>query len=464
MVGSITDRILGLHGWVAALVIFAVPALEASAFVGFVFPGEVAVLLGGVLAFQHKIPLPVALVAAIAGAVVGDTIGYEIGRHHGRRVLDGTVGRLVHREHLDRAERYLAERGGRAVFLGRFTAALRVLIPGLAGMAGMRYRTFLAYNAAGGALWAGGFVIAGYIAGNSWQRVEHVAGRASLVLALLILLVAAVVLAARWAARNPDRLHRLAERVGLVRLAHRYPRQVAFLRRRLQPGQARGLSLTLGLAALVAAGWAFGALTQDVIAGDDAARLDRPVLDWFVDHREPWLTTVLRGVTVLGSSAFLVPLVVAVGLVLWRARRSPVPLAYLLASYLGAELLFRIVKELTRRPRPPAHLAVTHFGGFSFPSGHATVATAVWGAAALTLGATTTWPRRTALAAGAAVVALVVGVTRLYLGAHWLTDVLAGWALGAGWLVVATLAIRPTSRSGRGSDGPDPGSRGQNDG
>ena len=228
MVGSISDRILGLHGWVAALVVFAVPALEASAFVGFVFPGEIAVLLGGVLAFQHQLPLAAALAAAVAGAVVGDTIGYEIGRHHGHRILDGTLGRLVRREHLDRAERYLADRGGRAVFLGRFTAALRVLIPGLAGMAGMRYRTFLAYNAAGGALWAGGLVLAGYFAGTSWHRVEHVAGRASLVLALLAVLTAAVVIAARWAARNQPRLDRLLG--GIARLGDRYPRQLAFLR------------------------------------------------------------------------------------------------------------------------------------------------------------------------------------------------------------------------------------------
>jgi len=456
MVGSITDRILGLHGWVALLVIFAVPALESSAFVGFVFPGEIAVLLGGVLAFQHKVPLAAALAAAIAGAVIGDTIGYEIGRHHGRRILDGTVGRLVRHEHLDRAEDYLAERGGRAVFFGRFTAALRVLVPGLAGMAGMRYRTFLAYNAAGGALWAGGFVLAGYFAGTSWHQVEHIAGRASLVLALLAVLAAAVVLTARWAARNEARVHRLLERLGIVRLANRYPRQVAFLQRRLEPGQARGLSLTIGLAALVAAGWAFGALTQDVVAGDEAARFDRPVLDWFVAHREPWLTNVLRGVTVLGSTDFLLPLVIAAGLVLWITRRSAAPLVYLAAGYLGAELLFRIVKQLTHRPRPPAHLAVGHYAGYAFPSGHATLSVAVWGAVALTVGANASWPRRTGLVAAAAVMAVTIGVTRLYLGAHWLTDVLAGWALGTGWLVVITLAIRSAV-----SPAPDPEVRDQ---
>lgn len=442
VLASIAERILRLHGLGAALVVFAVPALEASTFIGFIFPGEIAVLLGGVLAYQHKLPLPVAFAAAVAGAVIGDTVGYEMGKRHGRRLLHGTVGRFVRRKHLDRAERYLAERGGRAVFLGRFTAALRVLIPGLAGMAGVPYRTFLAYNAAGGALWAGGFVLAGYLAGGSWHQVERAAGRASLLLALLVAIAAVIALTARWAAHHQDRLRQLLDRPRIVRLRTRYARPLAFLQRRLQPGHAWGLSLTVGLVTLIAAGWAFGAIAQDVVAGDEAARLDRPVLNWFVDHREPWLTTVARGVTALGSSAFLVPFALAVGVALWRSRRSAAPLGYLVASYLGGEVLFQVVKQLTRQPRPPSQLAVLHFAGYAFPSGHATLAVAVWGAAALAAGATTTWARKTSLAGAAALIAITVGMTRLYLGAHWLTDVLGGWALGAAWLTVTTIAIR----------------------
>lgn len=445
---SIANHILGLHGWIAAAVVFVVPALEASAFVGFVFPGEIAVLLGGVLASQHRLSLPLVLAAAVAGAVIGDTIGYEIGKRYGRRLLDGTVGRVVRRHHLDRAERYLAERGGKAVFVGRFTAALRVLIPGLAGMSGMRYRTFILYNALGGTLWAGGFVVAGYVAGDSWHEVAKVAGRASLVLLLMLVVVGGIVLAVRWTFRNRARLdafrRRQLERPRVVAVRERFRRQLAFAGRRLRPGQERGLSLTLGLVVLIAFLWIFGALTRDVAASHDLAQLDRPVLEFFIRHREPWLTNVFKVLTTLGSAGFLIPMSIVVGAAVWWARRTAKPMAFLAVTFAGAELAFRVVKHLLDRARPSDALAVAHFGGAAFPSGHATLAAAMWGAIAITVTPfLTTVNRRVMVWSVAVVIAVLVGVTRLYLGAHWLTDVLAGWALGAGWLTATVLAFRP---------------------
>jgi undecaprenyl-diphosphatase len=225
-------------------------------------------------------------------------------------MLHGTVGRLLKADHLDRAERYLQTRGGRAVFLGRFTAALRVLVPGMAGMSGLPYRKFLAWNAAGGVVWATAFVLAGYLAGDSWRHIEHVAGRASIVLALLLAVTAGVVLAARWAARHQERFRSVMatqlERPSVARLRTRYRREIDFLSRRLQPGGALGLSLTASLAALVVVGWGLGAVVQDVAIGDGSIRFDLPVLRWFARHREPWLTTAMRTVTLLGSSAVLV--------------------------------------------------------------------------------------------------------------------------------------------------------------
>src|SRR5438445_569711 len=176
MLARITDRILSLDSSVALAIVFLVPALEASAFLGFVFPGEIAVILGGVLAFNGGSALPAVMAAAVAGAIVGDTSGYFVGRRWGRQILRG-VGRRVpflrHRidEHLESAQAYLRRRGGTAVFFGRFTAALRVMVPGLAGMAKVPYGQFLFYNAAGGLLWGTGFVLLGYFAGAAWKRV-----------------------------------------------------------------------------------------------------------------------------------------------------------------------------------------------------------------------------------------------------------------------------------------------------
>ena len=441
------DRVLSLHGWAVLAVVFLAPALEASAFLGVVVPGEIAVLLGGVLAFEHRAGLPAVLGAAVAGAIVGDSVGYLVGRRWGRRLLDGSVGRLVPRHHLDRAERYLAERGGPAVFFGRFTAALRALIPGLAGMAGLHYRTFALYNAVGGLLWASGFVLLGYVAGTGWRRVETVAKRASLLLLLALVATAAVVITVRWLIRHPDRLTALVDRQlqrpWVARLRDRHQRQLAFLARRLQPGGALGLSLTVTVAALVAAGWAFGAVLQDVLAHDELALVDRPVARFFVGHREAWLTRLLQDLTNLGSIRVLLPLVLLVGVGWWLRRRTWRPLALLAAAYLGAGLAFTAVKELVHRPRPPAGILLKPVAGPSFPSGHATQAVAVYGLlAALVAAVTTSWARKVTAWALAIVISGLVAVSRLYLGAHWLTDVLGGLALGAAWLFALLTSVR----------------------
>ncbi len=203
MTAAIGSHLLALPAWLALLAVFALPALESSAFLGFVFPGEIALVLGGVLAWQGHLPLATVLAAGVAGAIVGDSIGYLVGRRYGRRLLDGALGRFVKPEHLDRAERYLAERGGRAVLLGRFTAALRVLVPGLAGMSRMPYRRFAIYNITGGAAWATMSVLLGYAGGSSWQHATALAGRIGLVALAVVVLGAGAGVLLRRRHRGP---------------------------------------------------------------------------------------------------------------------------------------------------------------------------------------------------------------------------------------------------------------------
>jgi membrane protein DedA with SNARE-associated domain len=102
-VASILHGLPSLHGWGALALVFALPALEASAFVGFLFSGEIAVFLGGVLAYQGRVTLWGAMAAAILGAVIGDSIGFEVGRRWGHAILKGTLGKLpLIQRHVDR--------------------------------------------------------------------------------------------------------------------------------------------------------------------------------------------------------------------------------------------------------------------------------------------------------------------------------------------------------------------------
>ena len=456
LVTSVTDRILSLPGWLVLLLVFAFPALEASAFVGFVFPGEIAVILGGVAASRGTVPLWAVITAAVAGAIIGDSVGYLVGRRWGTHLLHGTLGRLpVIRTHLDKhldsARAYVQRRKGSAVFFGRFTAALRVLVPGLAGISEVHYPTFLVYNVAGGALWGSGFAVLGYLAGASYHRVEHIAGQAGLVLLGLIVagLIAARLLR-RFAARSPG-LEAVGDRMAaappLAWARRRFPAQVAWGRRRLDARSPRGFWLTFTVAAGALAAWAFGGLTQDVTGHDDTALADPHVTAWIIAHRTGWLTSSLQVLTWLGSTAFIIPAVLAIGLYFLIRRRTWRPLALLGAAVAGAIGLYDIVKPLVGRPRPPATIWIGHYTGAAFPSGHATQSAAFYAMLAIVLGAGLPARRRAILWSAAALAVLIVGASRIYLAAHWLTDVLAGYALGATWVAIVVAVLLITSPS-----------------
>ena len=440
MLAGITDWILSLDGWVALAIVFLVPALEASAFLGFVFPGEIAVILGGVLAFNGRVPLAAVIVAAVAGAIVGDTVGYFIGRRWGRRILRGVglrVPFIRHRidEHLEGAQSYLRRRGGAAVFFGRFTAALRVMVPGLAGMAEIPYGQFAFYNAAGGLLWGTGFVLLGYFAGAAWQRVAGDASKIGLGLLVLLLvgLVAGRVLrnVRERGERLPDRLARIAP---VARARARFPRESAWLARRIDTDSPRGFLLSVVVVAGAVCAWVFLGLTQDVLAHEEAVLSDPGVTRFVVDHRTAWTTGLMRSVTWLGSNAVLVPIVVALAgyvLLMKKDRRAAV---LLVAALVGSNAWYHVVKPLVARDRPPEALHLVSVSGHAFPSGHATAAIAVWGAAAVVLAAGRRGGWQAAIWIGTGLIVVLVGFSRVYLGVHWWTDVVAGVALGGLWL------------------------------
>ncbi|HEY0119215.1 MAG TPA: DedA family protein [Cellulomonas sp.] len=186
------DHVLGAAPWAVLVVVGLVVFAEDALFVGFVLPGETAAILGGVAAHLGHVPLAGVIAVVVVAAIVGDSVGYEVGRVLGPRLLAShrLDGR---RERLDQAQDLLARRGGWAVLLGRWVAFFRAVMPALAGTVRMRYRTFLLFNAIGGALWGAAVVTAGYLAGASYAAVEKAVGRdAALVVLAVVLLALAV--------------------------------------------------------------------------------------------------------------------------------------------------------------------------------------------------------------------------------------------------------------------------------
>ncbi len=185
IVHRIVEFFLSISAPLAIVFVFLLSAGETALFLGLVIPGELVVILGGALAAGSRVPLAGVLAAGILGPITGDSIGYFIGRRYGRRLLTRR-----RREKWARGRQWLRKRGTKAVFLGRFTAFLRSIIPPAAGVARMPYRRFLPWSVAAGILWGTGSTLLGYFAGRNYERLGGLTQRFSLVLFALVLVAA----------------------------------------------------------------------------------------------------------------------------------------------------------------------------------------------------------------------------------------------------------------------------------
>ena len=203
---AITTELARLSGPLAYLVVAALVFGETALFFGFVLPGEIAVVLGGVLASRGHVSLPLLMLVVVAAAIIGPLVGYEVGRRMGGRVIGSRFLRRVSGT-MERGAAALNSRGAAAVLVGRFTAVLRALMPALAGTANMPYRTFVVYNAIGGIVWGIGYCLLGYLAGSAYEAVARQVGT-GFAIAVAALVVTALVI---WAVRRHRRAPALAE-------------------------------------------------------------------------------------------------------------------------------------------------------------------------------------------------------------------------------------------------------------
>ncbi len=427
------ELLLGLPASTVYLLVAALCWAEAAFFLGFITPGELAVATGGILASRGQVSLSLLIPVVVLGTVAGNSTGYWLGRRWGVGVLEWPPLQKTFGPALERARSFMARRGEWAIVLGRVATPTRIAVPFLVGAAGVRYRRFLLFDLPTTVVWAIAWTTLGYLLGESWERIQEVAGAAAVL--VLILFVTALVL--RWlAARIASNRERVVAALGFVlkvtgtrTLARRLAPAFAWLGRRFDPGLLHGLGLTFGFLALVAAGAIFGWVVGQTRAVAGLALIDFPVLEWMVATRTDEAVALSRSILTAfrWPGAVLLALPLALAAALWGGLPA------------GKRMLIGLVGAGFGAWFLDIHVLEGVVPRAEFPSVPTTVAAALLVHATATAARRSGWGPAVGTAAAGVFVVFTVALGTLVAGWAAPSGMALGAALGIGWAAAVEL-------------------------
>lgn len=423
-------------GW-AYLGVFLVALAESLALVGLVVPGVIMMTGAGALIATGALGFQAVCLWAIAGAVVGDGVSYWLGRRYRARLA--TLRPFTrYPQSLETGIRFFRKYGGKSVALGRFVGPIRAVIPLVAGMMGMPAGRFLAANILSAIVWAPVYLLPGIVFGASLE----LAAEAAFHLVLLLLALAVLIWAVAWGVRQiflfyGPRAKGWVE--GLLRWGEFHPHMGEIARALADPEHPAAAALTALAGVLLLATFLFALVTGFVITGVSDLALNQMALNLALSLRTPTASHLMAIFSRLGDPVVvLAPALVISG---WLYRRGEQQRAkYWLAACAFAGLAGPVLEPLLQVPRPD--IGLSGLSPWAFPSGHTLRAMAVYGFLAVVLagGMTPAWRWLPYVWAGTAVT--LVGVSRLYFGVHWFTDVVGSLGLGLAWVAALGLAYR----------------------
>lgn len=427
--------------WIA----FFAALFETAFLVGLLLPGSTLLLLLGALAASGKLDFGDLLWFAIMGAVLGDNVNYWLGQRYGQRWTRSGIW-FITSAHIERARHFMEQHGAKSVFLARFIPSIKEIAPFIAGTFGMPHRTFMLWNILGAIGWGCQWVGGGYLFGQSLKLAEAWMSRASMVLVIVLLIWVLLWLLWRFVTRHGRNIVDLA--IVLVRslwsavsqssytqqFTQRHPDCVRFLARRVDRTHFFGLPLTIFTLAFTYVLALFAGIVEDIITADPIVAFDHSVAQLIAAVRTPEIVHLFIWVTSLGETSVLITFISISSLVLWLSNLRWVIIG-LLVSTSGASL-FSMLGKLTFQRLRPVEASLLE-SSYSFPSGHATGAVAFYGFIGYLLIRTTlTWKGQVRLFFAFLVLVVLIGLSRIVLGVHYVSDVWAGYLVGSLWLIV----------------------------
>ena len=422
--------------------IFLVSLSESLALIGLFVPGTVIMFGVGAIVATGTLKLPATLCLAAAGAVAGDGLSYWLGRHYKARLME--MWPFCRYPSLMRTgEAFFNRHGGKSVLLGRFVGPVRPVIPVIAGMMGMKPLQFSAVNVLSAMGWALVYILPGVFFGTSLA----VAGAVSTRLAALVFILAGSVFCILWLGRKLALLV-VKQGTALLSALQNWALEPQAGHGKIRPMKRilsfflrchQGDEFLLGFLFLIlfVAGWGFLGIWEDILAKDPLMIADQAVYHFFQSLRTSWADNVLAALTELGDSFVNVAMSGAVLAILLLKRRYRTS-GFWVVAMLGGHVGVQSLKWLFQLPRPAA--MYDGASAYGFPSGHAAMGMILYGFLGILLARGLARAGRAAVFSSAAAISLVLGFSRLYLGAHWLSDVLGGFFLGTAWVALVGIA------------------------
>ncbi len=425
---------ISAHPQAAGGLVFLIAFCDALAVVGIVVPALPLLFAVGTLIGLGHLNGPYAVLCAAAGAFAGDAMSYWIGYRWGPAMRDLWLFRR-YPQLLDRGENLFRHHGSKGIVIARFVGAVRPFVPAVAGMVRLPLRRYAPASAFAALTWAATFLAPGWIFGASYEAVAAVADKLVLVLlglfAVLALAWAVVLYTWRWFAVHADTL--LARALLWTRAHPRLGRYAAAL---IDPRRPESASLVILAACLFAVAWLWAGLSASLLLQGGPLAVDETLHAAMFALRNPLADRLMASLAAIGSAPVLGTCsAFALAWLVWRKRWMAA--AHWLTAIAVGLLLTEGLDAVIDMPRPPTAVA-----GFGFPSIAVTMTTVVFGFFAVLIarelpGRQRVWPY---LLTGVATA--LVAFARLYLGAHWLSDVMAGVLLGVAWLLVLGIAYR----------------------
>ena len=419
--------------------------IETTIGIGIFIPGSTIILILGTLVAKGNLHLGDLIFFATVGAVLGDNINYYIGRKFGSKIFEKGFW-VIKPKHIEKARLFLDTHGSKSIFLGRFIPSIKEVAPLIAGTVKMKRLQFTIWNILGAIGWSLLWILPGYFFAQSLDTAKVWLSRAGFFVLLLAIFLIIFYIIKYFIIKSGKQIFKLIkslwksfklaiqQNTDIQKYVSKHQKFFTFLSNRFDKNKFSGRTLTFLFLTFVYIIFLLGGSMESLIKSEIITFVDIRVVNLMLLFRDSELIKFFMTITVLGSSKTIILITVASTSILLLSKKRTYIIPFL-TTIVGSTVFAYLGKMFFHRPRP--EFSVYLEKSFSFPSGHATIAVALFGFLSyIIIREYQSWRVKVNIFFTTLLLIILIGFSRIYLGVHYVSDVWEGYLLGALWLII----------------------------